>query len=274
VRNSLFLESRRINDESPAQTARLAERHFGSLAGRRVALLGTAYRFNSSDTRNSPTISLALRLRELQCEVTLHDPYVDATDHNLVRFGLADRFTRDLGQAVAEADVVFLCTAHRLYLEEWPWIRRAARRAVGVVDGCNLLDHGSTDAGIRYVGIGRGRRPPQRALLDAVLRGFRAVERGVANELADLVEFLNEHYALDPFNRVEFHDVQRLAATCATGCVIVDPLRETRFDARPPFRSRLVARALSTPAAFPPPDHVSARRRSPGDDRQETIARM
>ena len=55
---SLILESRRINDESPAETLRLAERGVRQPQGRRVALLGAAYRGNSEDTRNSPTLLL------------------------------------------------------------------------------------------------------------------------------------------------------------------------------------------------------------------------
>ena len=56
---SLFLESRHINDESPGETIRLTEKYFGDISGKPVTLMGTAYRFNSEDTRNSPTLNLA-----------------------------------------------------------------------------------------------------------------------------------------------------------------------------------------------------------------------
>jgi hypothetical protein len=36
------------------------------------------------------------------------------------------------------------------------------------------------------------------------------------------VEFLNDGYAADTFNRVSFAEVRRLAATCVTGCSIPD----------------------------------------------------
>ena len=49
------------------------------------------------------------------------------------------------------------------------------------------------------------------------------MERGLANELLQLVDFLNASYASAPFNRVDFREVQRLAGTCATGCQTVDP---------------------------------------------------
>jgi UDP-N-acetyl-D-mannosaminuronate dehydrogenase len=96
---SLILESRRINDESPRQTLRLAERAFGNLSGRQVALLGAAYRGNSEDTRNSPTLFFARGLRSHGVPLRVHDPYVHATDANLKHFGLTEAFTRDIGDA-------------------------------------------------------------------------------------------------------------------------------------------------------------------------------
>ena len=61
---SLILKARHINDESPVHTFHQATGHFGSLKGKKIALLGVAYRFNSEDTRNSPTLALANYLRE------------------------------------------------------------------------------------------------------------------------------------------------------------------------------------------------------------------
>ena len=245
--NSLFLESRRINDASPSETILLAERTFGRLDGRRVTLMGTAYRFDSEDTRNSPTLVLAALLLEKGCQVTLHDPYVRPDDQNLLRTGLDRFFTRDVHDAVAEAEYLFFCTAHRAYLDEWDAIRRDARRAEGVFDGCNLFTHDAVGSGMRYAGIGRGTHAPDSQLIDVVLRGFRTVERGVANELADLIELLNAEYAADDFNRADFHDVQRFAATCGTGCAIVDPgpfeESDTAVLAASPFLSRLVSQA-------------------------------
>ncbi|HMV33886.1 MAG TPA: hypothetical protein PKA50_17335, partial [Gemmatimonadales bacterium] len=117
--------------------------------------------------------------------------------------------------------------------------------AVGVVDGCNLWHAADvTGRGLGYTGIGRGRAAPSAELVADVLDGFRAVETGVANEVNGLVEFLNAHYAADPFNRVRFSEVQRIAGTCVTGCAIVAP-----GAARPPaggsgFASDLVRRAV------------------------------
>lgn len=221
---SIILESRRINDAAPAEACAAMERAWGSVAGRHVALLGVAYRFDSEDTRNSPTLALARLLRERGATVRLHDPFVQPGDQNLMRTGLNDLFTNDLGAALSDADVAVLCTAHRVYLDGRTDILRAAPRLRAMFDGANAWRREDFEGlDLEYAGIGRGHQAPPRELVAAVLSGFCAVERGVANEVAALIEFFNDQYADDDFNRVDFEVVQRLAGTCVTGCRIADP---------------------------------------------------
>jgi UDP-N-acetyl-D-mannosaminuronic acid dehydrogenase len=239
---SLILAARQINDESPAETLALAERNFGSLVGLRVALLGAAYRFNSEDTRNSPTLTLARLLLAHGARVSIHDPYVYPTDQNLKKTALTEYFTRDLAQAVESAEVIVLCTGHRDYLERRDELLAAAPRAQGVVDACNLWHAADVvGRGLGYCGIGRGTTAPTADLVTAVTRGFRDVETGVANEVDALVSFLNERYAPDGFNRVRLADVQRIARTCVTGCAIVDPGPVSGPAGEGGFTSKLVS---------------------------------
>jgi UDP-N-acetyl-D-mannosaminuronic acid dehydrogenase len=223
-RGSLILASRLINDRSPEYSRRLAERRFGVLAGRRIAVLGAAYRPDSEDTRNSPSLAFAQLLLAQGCQVTIHDPFVREHDPNLVKLGLHDLLTRELGMAMAEADVVFVCTAHREYAQRREEILRGGIRTTGVFDACNLFRASELhDNGVSFGGIGRGNRRPSATLVSHALSGFRAVERGFALEIRQLIAFLNRHYAKDAFNRAEFTEVQRLAATCGTGCHVVNP---------------------------------------------------
>ncbi|HEY2898296.1 MAG TPA: UDP binding domain-containing protein, partial [Gemmatimonadaceae bacterium] len=241
---SLILASRTINDESPAATLALAERKFGSLKGKRVALLGVAYRFDSEDTRNSPTLVLARALLDRGADVVLHDPYVHERDQNLAKTKLTSRFTTDLGAALDKADVIFLCTAHGYYQEHRAQIEQAS--ASGIVDACNLFNPATLNGmRSRYTGIGRGRKAPSDALVDAAVKGFRAVEMGVANELSTLIDYLNERYATDVFNRATLDEVRRLAATCTTGCDIAHPGVVATFPSVEGFASRLVETARS-----------------------------
>ncbi|MCX6565878.1 MAG: UDP-glucose/GDP-mannose dehydrogenase family protein, partial [Candidatus Aminicenantes bacterium] len=204
------------------------------------ALLGTAYRPNSEDTRNSPTLSLAAELVRRGAEVVLHDPYVRPEDQNLERTGLAGTFTRDLERALTGRDGIVVCAAHDFYRREWPKILRSFPGKPAVFDGCHL--HGrAEEPGIP--GLGKGRASPFPELIAFALESFRAVEHGVALEIEAFVEFINTAYP-DAGNRLVFEDISRLAATCVTGCRLVPPAPVTSL---PVFRGaalRLAEKSL------------------------------
>ncbi len=96
----------------------------------------------------------------------------------------------------------------------------------------------------RYTGIGRGHKAPSQALVDVTVAGFRAVGMGVANELSALIDYLNERYATDDFNRATLDEVRRLAATCTTGCDIAHPGAVAALPVVDGFTSRLAATGL------------------------------
>ena len=232
-RHSLVMAARAINDASPGYTVRLAEDNFGILDTANIALLGTAYRFDSEDTRNSPTLPLARLLINKGCRVTLHDFYVKASDQNLQSSELQHHFTNDLTRAISNAEYIFFCAGHRRYADILKCIADMAPQLRGIVDGCNLFQRSNAARlGIPYTGIGRGSHQPEPAFIDFVFYCFRALERGVANEVQALVTFLNQEYGVDDFNCIDFTEVQRIARTCVTCCDIVDP---APIEAIPPF---------------------------------------
>ncbi|MGH7659182.1 MAG: UDP binding domain-containing protein, partial [Gemmatimonadales bacterium] len=235
---SLILEARTINDESPGSTLKLAERRFGDYRNGKVALLGVAYRFNSEDTRNSPTLALARILEDQGVEFSLHDPYVHPGDQNLERYGMSGRFTGDLDQALDGAQTIIICAAHTEYREGFERWRGHAALARGILDACHLFPGGELE-GFPHSGMGRGHTEPSPEFVDFVERSFHAVERGVANEVAALAEFLNARYAPDRFSRARMDEIRRLAGTCITGCDIVEPGPVKDVPAFDGFRSRL-----------------------------------
>ena len=243
---SLILGARDINDAAPAVTLRIARTLGAPIQHQRVTVLGAAYRPDSEDTRNSPSLQLALQLKTAGAEVTVHDPYVRAHDANLRTLKLASHFTNSLEAALSSAEVVFVGAGHAVYRDlpsRWPSL---APLAGMVVDGANLYaaSHFAT-LGVRYGGVGRGTTAPSDRLVESALNQFRAVERGIANEVAELAEFLNSHYADSVFNEVLFEDVQALARTCATGCDIVDRGDVALKADDTGFASRLARRAAA-----------------------------
>jgi len=241
---SLFLEARRINDEAPAEAAARLAGLFGPLPGRTAALMGTAYRPNSEDTRNSPTLALGRILADAGCRVVLHDPYVRPGDANLARSGLAGGFTRDAAEAVRRADLVVFCQAHDAYVDLAAGLLRDRAAERTLFDGCRLAPETERPGDAAAMpGVGRGRRAPDPALLDFVLRSYRAMETGLANETAALVDILNAACVRGADGRAAFATIRELAATCVTGCRIVDPAPVTDLPVFDGFAFRLAARA-------------------------------
>ncbi len=219
---SLILASRLINDDSPAYTFSQAEKTFGNLRNKKIALLGVAYRFNSEDTRNSPTLALANYLRDNNVSYIMHDPYVKTDDQNLLKYNQQDFCTQDINRALESADFIFMGTAHKEYIDSFEKIT-SYKNILGIMDACNIYNSQQfIGKEIKYSGIGRGTTEPENNFIDFVYQSFRVMEKGLGHELLGLINFYNANYAYDEYNKVKFSEVQRLAKTCSTGCEIAD----------------------------------------------------
>jgi len=261
-RNSLILAARSVNDASPASVVRRARLELGSLSGRRVTVLGAAYRANSAGTRNSPSLVLAALLRDSGADVVVHDPIVHMGDANLERLNLVDQFTPDLDEALRHGSLVFAATGHQSYHNLSPRLRDYSSGTEGVVDACNLFHPSDFDGShVRYAGIGQGRRAPNGPLVRSVASMYRAVSRGVANEVDILVRFLNARYADGAFNQVDASEVRRLAATTWCECRLERPGDIRIVQEHDGFMSGLAQLAMDaapqgTRLRQVPPEHV------------------
>ena len=248
--DSLILEARRINDESPLVVKALVERMLGgSVEKRTICLLGTAYKSNSDDTKNSPTFILARALQVAGAHVQLHDPYVRAACAGEPPALLAEESTTDLEKALAGAELAVVCVAHRDYVEGVGSILLAGRQMRVLVDAANAFQQRVfEDSGVVYAGIGRGTRHPPTDLCRIVYDAFRVVERGLSSEVSALIALLNSTCSTYGFARVRFEQVQHLAGTCPTGCAIADPGPAAPALDHGDFASRLVAKAIAASA--------------------------
>jgi UDPglucose 6-dehydrogenase len=129
----------------------------GSLVGRRVALLGLAFKPHTDDMREASSLVLAARLQGEGAEVVAYDPVAAGAARDLLEgVELSDSA---LG-ALEGADAAVLVT-------EWPqfaeldWAEAARRMARPLlVDGRNFLDAQKlTSAGFEYEGIGKAGTP-------------------------------------------------------------------------------------------------------------------
>ena len=111
-----FVElAQEINATMPAYVARRAQNILNdaghAINGATVLLLGTTYKRDISDQRESPAIALAQRLQRLGAKVTYHDPY----GREWLVGGVSVPRADNLDLAVAEADLVILVQNHSSY---------------------------------------------------------------------------------------------------------------------------------------------------------------
>jgi UDP-N-acetyl-D-mannosaminuronic acid dehydrogenase len=92
-----------VNEGLPAYIVSALERRYGSLAGKRIGILGMAFKAESDDTRASLSYKLRKLLAWAGAKVLCTDPYV--VDDRLV----------PLEQVVAESEVLVLGAPHRAY---------------------------------------------------------------------------------------------------------------------------------------------------------------
>jgi UDPglucose 6-dehydrogenase len=144
-----------VNELQKRRVVGKLEKHLGKLRGKTIALLGLAFKPNTDDLREAPSLVLASRLLAEGAEVRVWDPVADAR-----RLLQGVTFCDTVLEAVSEADAAVIVT-------EWAELRglasddvaRAMRRPL-IVDGRNLLDpEEARAAGFTYEGIGRAASP-------------------------------------------------------------------------------------------------------------------
>lgn len=186
----ILREIEAINDRALRGVSMKVKEQLGDLEGRRVVLLGLAFKPNTDDVRAAPALRLAADLLDAGAVVVGYDPKAtEAAGRSLPALRVED----DPYQALRDADCAIVCT-------EWDEIRsldlarvRAIMARPIIVDGRNVFEpDAAAAAGIIYVAIGRPSRTistPEAgsAVLDTARRRLRS---GIAGfeELADLAD--------------------------------------------------------------------------------------
>ncbi|MDP9445273.1 MAG: UDP-glucose/GDP-mannose dehydrogenase family protein [Actinomycetota bacterium] len=128
----------------------------GAVPGRRIAVLGAAFKPGSDDVRDSPALDVAGTLRTLGAQVCVYDPRAGGSARR-VRPDL--EYVDDLRSACAGADLVMVLTDWEEFGSADPVSLASVVRRPQVFDGRLALDAEKWEAaGWRYHAFGRGQR--------------------------------------------------------------------------------------------------------------------
>ena len=116
---------------------------FNTVAGKRIALFGAAFKANTSDTRESPALEVCRALLEEHADIVITDPYAMANAAQDLQ-GLAARvsFEPDPYAAAKNAHAVAILTEWKQYAQlDYEQIYKSMAKPAFLFDGRNLLDH-------------------------------------------------------------------------------------------------------------------------------------
>jgi UDPglucose 6-dehydrogenase len=142
-----------VNELQKRRVVGKLEKHLGTLIGKRVALLGLAFKPDTDDMREASSLVLAARLQGEGAEVVAYDPVAaERAGEMLTSVEMADSAMA----ALEGADAAVLVTEWAEFGElDWAAVAAAMTRPL-IVDGRNFLDpQVLADAGFEYEGIGR-----------------------------------------------------------------------------------------------------------------------
>jgi UDPglucose 6-dehydrogenase len=142
-----------VNELQKRRVVSKLQRHVGDLAGKRVGLLGLAFKPETDDMRGASSLVLAARLLAEGAVVSAYDPVAEQEARELMP-ELA--YCSSAVESARDADAVVLVTEWQELVQlDWSQVA-AAMNGNLLIDGRNALDPDAVRAaGLLYEGIGR-----------------------------------------------------------------------------------------------------------------------
>jgi UDPglucose 6-dehydrogenase len=150
-----------VNELQKRRVVAKLTKHLGSLDGKRVALLGLAFKPDTDDMREASSLVLAARLQGEGAKVVAFDPVAHQRASDLLP---GVEMAGSALDALEGADAAVVVTEWPEFAElDWADVHRRMAHPL-VVDGRNFLDAEAVSAaGVAYEGIGRRAHEPKSA---------------------------------------------------------------------------------------------------------------
>ena len=144
-----------VNDRQKVILMPKIENHFqGDLKGKSLAVWGLAFKPETDDIREAPSIYLMNALLDKGAKLTVFDP--EAMPNIKKRFGDTLRYASSMYEAIENADALIICTEWSIFrTPNYQKLKESLKHPV-VFDGRNLYNVNDMEAeGFTYVSIGR-----------------------------------------------------------------------------------------------------------------------
>jgi len=135
-----------INKNQPIKLINLLEKEHQSLEGKKITVLGLAFKPGTDDTRESPAIPIIRELIAKNAEVWAYDPVVNFQNVGPDLKGLKFKFAKSLDQALKNKDACILVTSWNDFKKITPPL---------LIDGRGFLEPKSFKEKTKYLKIGK-----------------------------------------------------------------------------------------------------------------------
>jgi len=151
---NLLEQVKRINEEQRTRFLRKVRSALWNLKGKRLAVLGLAFKAGTDDVRESPAIELVKSFRKEGCEVSAYDPAGMDNAKQLLDDGII--YASDMYEAAKNADAVIILTNWDEFAEmDFDRMKKLLKFPI-IIDGRNMFDPAIVAAsGISYYSVGR-----------------------------------------------------------------------------------------------------------------------
>lgn len=144
-----------VNSRQRIQAVRKLSDLLGTLCGKKIAVLGVAFKPNTDDIRESPALDIIRILQDEGAEVHCYDPMADPVRVKLL---LPEVYVgQDIPTTVDGCHAVAVVTEWRDFTDyDWRLVKERMIEPYGVLDGRNCLDAGEMrELGFNYMGMGK-----------------------------------------------------------------------------------------------------------------------
>ena len=152
----------KINKTQPLLLLDLLGKHFETLRGRKIAVLGLAFKPGTDDMRESPSIPIVKALHEAGAAISAYDP-IAAEEAKKLFADIPMQYAPTVKEAVKGVDAIVLVTRWEEFVA-LPDIINGMDVAPLLIDGRRMIDKNAVP---RYEGIGLSVTPAPNRLAEA-----------------------------------------------------------------------------------------------------------
>jgi UDPglucose 6-dehydrogenase len=153
--DDLIASAMKVNAGQVDEVMRMAQRHCGSLDGKRVGVLGLAFKSGTDDVRESVSIALVRALIKTGAEVCVYDPTAVKNAKHIL--GSQVSYARSARECIRSSECVFIATGWDSFKSIRPGDFKSLMKTPVVIDGRRLYDQEPfRRAGVKIETVGTG----------------------------------------------------------------------------------------------------------------------